>query len=165
VPAESAITAFHGATERVRAAGPTDRFLREQLGFTLAGEEGARRRYRAGTAGVGVYDLIVDPAAPAATGGCGTMHHIAWMTADVAANERWRDRLVAAGTHVSPLMDRNYFHSIYFREPGGVLFEFATNGPGFAIDEPPDRLGAALKLPAQYEEQRARIEATLPTLP
>ncbi len=165
VPADVAIRAFHGAAERVRDAGPTDRFVREVLGFTLLGEEGGRRRYRPGSSGIGVFDLIVDQTASPAQGGRGTVHHIAWQTADIEANNRWRERLTAAGANVSPLMDRNYFHSIYFREPGGVLFEFATRGPGFAVDEPAESLGSALKLPAQYEEHRARIETVLPKLP
>jgi glyoxalase family protein len=165
IPAAYAIRSFFGAAERVREAGPTDRFLRERLGFTFVGEDAGRRRYRAGSTGVGVFDLIPDPSGPLAQGGRGTVHHIAWMTADADANNRWRERLAAAGAHVSPLMDRNYFRSIYFREPGGVLFEFATNGPGFAIDEPAASLGTTLKLPAQYEEHRARIEAALPVLP
>lgn len=165
VPAEHAIRAFHGATEQVRRFEPTDTLLRERLGFSLVAEESGRRRYRAGNTGIGVYDVVADPAAPEAIGGAGTVHHIAWKTADADSNLRWRERLTAAGVHVSPLMDRNYFHSIYFREPGGVLFEFATNGPGFAIDETAEALGSALKLPAQYEEHRARIEAALPPLP
>lgn len=165
VTADHAIRAFHGAAERVTAAGPTDRFLRDVLGFELLAEGSGRRRYRAGTTGVGVFDLIIDPSASLAHGGSGTVHHIAWMTADADANNRWRERLVESGAHVSPLMDRNYFRSIYFREPGGVLFEFATNGPGFANDESVATLGSALKLPAQYEDQRAAIEAALPVLP
>jgi glyoxalase family protein len=164
-PRAYAIRAFYGATEQVRAAGPSDLFLRETLGFTFLGADGTHRRYRAGTSGVGVYDLVIDPAAPLAQGGRGTVHHIAWMTENADANNRWRERFADAGTQVSPLMDRNYFRSIYFREPGGVLFEFATNGPGFAIDEPADTLGNALKLPAQYEQHRAKIEVALPVLP
>lgn len=164
VPAHAAIRAFHGATERVREAGLTDGFVRDTLGFTFVGEDAGRRRYRAGENGAGVFDLVVDPSAPPAQGGRGTVHHIAWTTADTDANNRWRERLGASGHQVSPLMDRNYFRSIYFREPGGVLFEFATNGPGFAIDESATTLGTALKLPAQYEERRAQIEAKLPAL-
>lgn len=165
VGVDVAIRAFHGAAERVTAAGPTDRFLRDVLGFELVAEGSGRRRYRAGATGIGGFDLIIDPSAPLAHGGSGTVHHIAWMTADVDANNRWRERLAERGAHVSPLMDRNYFRSIYFREPGGVLFEFATNGPGFAIDEPAEGLGSALQLPAQFESQRAAIEAALPVLP
>lgn len=165
VPAGMAIAGFHSATERVREAQPTDQFIRDMLGFTLVGEEAGRRRYRVGEHGVGVFDLLVDPASPAALGGRGTVHHIAWAVSDDSANNRWRERLTAMGHHVSPLMDRNYFRSIYFREPGGVLFEFATRGPGFAVDEAAETLGAALKLPAQYEEHRAQIEARLTPLP
>lgn len=165
IPQTAAIRAFHGAAQRVREAGPTDRFLRDVLGFQLVAETSGRRRYRTAASGVGVYDLVVDPTAARGEGGRGTVHHIAWATADADANMRWRERITAARVDVSPLMDRNYFRSIYFREPGGVLFEFATEGPGFAIDEPTDALGGALKLPDRYEGHRAQIEAALPQLP
>jgi glyoxalase family protein len=165
VPMASAIRSFHSAVARVRDPASVARFLGGTLGFTLIGEEDGRSRFRTGETGIGVYDVIADPGAPPAQSGRGTVHHVAWMTADAAANERWRERLLVAGGQVSPLMDRNYFRSIYFREPGGVLFEFATKGPGFAIDEPAASLGTTLRLPAQYEEHRKKIEAALPKLP
>jgi glyoxalase family protein len=164
VPAAQAIMAFHSATQRVRASEPTDEFIRKQLGFVLVGEDGARRRYRTSAAGVGVYDVVTDPTGPEAVAGRGTVHHIAWVTKSVEQSLAWRTLLTTAGNHVSPLMDRKYFRSIYFREPAGVLFEMATNGPGFAVDEPLESLGSSLRLPENYEGHRAEIEAVLPKL-
>ena len=94
----------------------------------------------------------------------GTVHHVAWRTAGDEEQLAWRDRLVSRDLVVTPVLDRNYFHSIYFREPGGVLFEIATDPPGFTIDEPVSELGTTLKLPAWLEDQRERIEARLPLL-
>ncbi len=93
--------------------------------------------------------------------GRGLTHHFALAVADDAAQREWKERLERAGLPVSPVMDRQYFHSIYFREPRGVLFEIATLGPGFAIDEDPDLLGQELKLPPQHEHLRPRLERTL----
>jgi len=92
------------------------------------------------------------------------VHHIAFRTADDPQQQAWRAAIVRAGLNVSPVMDRNYFHSIYYREPGGVLFEIATDSPGFAVDEPVERLGARLMLPAQLERHRAEIEKVVPRL-
>lgn len=164
IAADRAIAGFYGATERVHSFGSTQDFLTGQLGFRLGNEESGIRRYQSGGGGIGHYELIADPDRPHAVGGRGTVHHIAWMTPDLAASERWRSRLVEEGHHVSSVMDRKYFRSIYFREPAGVLFELATNGPGFAVDEPADALGSALMLPAMFEPQRKNIEAILPAL-
>jgi glyoxalase family protein len=98
------------------------------------------------------------------TGGTGTVHHIAWRTPDDASQVAARTELVSAGLDVSPMIDRNYFHSIYYREPGGVLFEIATDPPGFAVDESPDTLGSKLMLPEWLESHRPALEATLPPL-
>lgn len=163
ITAEQAIAGFHGATARVHSFGPTQDFLTGQLGFRLENEESGIRRYQSG-GGIGHYELVADPDMPHAAGGRGTVHHIAWMTQDLAASERWRDRLVGEGHQVSLVMDRKYFRSIYFREPAGVLFELATHGPGFAVDEPADALGSALMLPESFESQRKNIEAALPAL-
>lgn len=97
--------------------------------------------------------------------GAGTIHHVAFRVPDDATELAWRAALEQTGFHVSPVMDRQYFHSIYFREPGGVLFEIATDNPGFAIDEPLETLGQSLKLPPQYESRRADIERNLVSLP
>jgi glyoxalase family protein len=96
--------------------------------------------------------------------GAGTIHHIAFRTPDDETQAEWLRKLTALGLHVSPVMDRNYFHSIYFREPSGILFEIATDGPGFSVDEAAETLGEALKLPAQYEKARTQLEAILPPI-
>jgi glyoxalase family protein len=96
--------------------------------------------------------------------GAGTIHHIAFRTPDDPTQLEWLRKITGLGLHVSPVMDRNYFHSIYFREPSGILFEIATDGPGFAVDEVSERLGEELKLPAQYERSRTQIEAILPPI-
>ena len=94
--------------------------------------------------------------------GAGTIHHVAFRTDDDASQQQWLKKIMQLGLHVSPVMDRKYFHSIYFREPGGVLFEIATDGPGMAVDEPEEHLGEALTLPQEYESIRASLERTLP---
>ena len=94
----------------------------------------------------------------------GTVHHIAWRTPDDRQQGEWLAELTRRGYGVSPVMDRKYFHSIYFREPGNILFEIATDPPGFAVDEPASELGSHLVLPAWLEPERARLEAVLPPL-
>jgi glyoxalase family protein len=96
--------------------------------------------------------------------GAGTIHHVAFRAEDDAVQLEWREKLASPGLGVTPPIDRQYFNAIYFREPGGVLFEIATDPPGFAVDEAPEHLGEALKLPAKYEGYRDRIEAVLPPL-
>jgi glyoxalase family protein len=96
--------------------------------------------------------------------GSGTVHHIAWRTADDLQQSEWHTEIARQGYNISPVMDRKYFHSIYFREPGGVLFEIATDHPGFAVDEPAASLGAKLVLPDWLETRRSQIEARLPPL-
>jgi glyoxalase family protein len=92
------------------------------------------------------------------------VHHVAWRAPDDRTQENWREELAARGFHVTPILDRNYFRSIYFREPGGVLFEIATDPPGFAVDEDPNHLGESLKLPPWLEKDRERIEEVLPPI-
>ena len=104
-----------------------------------------------------MIDVTCTPDAPRGRGGAGAVHHIAWRVADDADQIVWRKTLVHAGMNVSPILDRQYFHSIYYREPGGVLFEGATDPPGFEIDEPRESLGEALKLPPWLEQARERI--------
>ena len=94
----------------------------------------------------------------------GTVHHIAFRCANDKEQLEWRERLTERGLHVTPVIDRFYFHSIYFREPGGILFEIATEKPGFTVDEPITQLGETLKLPSQYEQHRAEIERALPPI-
>lgn len=108
-----------------------------------------------------VYDEA--PTAPGVQG-AGTVHHVAW-ACPMEEHEEWRDRVASAGADVTPVIDRYYFRSIYFREPSGVLFEIATVGPGFAVDEPLESLGESLALPPNYEPLRDKLERTLTPLP
>ncbi len=109
-------------------------------------------------------DLVDVPGDTPGHVAAGTVHHIAFRAANQDEQETWRSRLYQAGLHVTPIIDRQYFHSVYFREPGGILFEIATDGPGFATDESEDHLGEILKLPPQYESNRREIEGSLPTI-
>lgn len=171
IPVANGLRGFHSVTLTHADSGRTARLLVDRMGWretarsvTPSGE--ARARLAAGGGGPGAYvDLVAAPSAPRGRPGAGTVHHVAFRVADdadeLAAQAEWR----AAGLAVSPQMDRNYFHSIYAREPGGVLFEIATDTPGFLIDEPLESLGTTLKLPAQYEPHRASIETHLEPLP
>jgi glyoxalase family protein len=109
-------------------------------------------------------DVVCSPESPHGLVAAGTVHHIAWRTPDDDQQRQWRDTLVGKGLNVTPIIDRQYFQSIYFREPGGVLFEIATDPPGFTIDEPLMELGRALQLPPWLEPDRATIEHALPDL-
>jgi glyoxalase family protein len=165
VPAGDAISGFHGATLLEAAHEPTVALLTDVMGFRTIGSEGDRLRFEAPGGGDGtLVDVLAAPKVPYGTLGAGTVHHIAWRTPDDPQQGEWRKTLAAGGHHVSPVMDRTYFHSIYYREPGGILFEIATDPPGFAIDEAPEHLGERLMLPPQVEAHRARLERALPTL-
>jgi glyoxalase family protein len=168
VPGEHAVRRLHSVTLSVQGYEATAELLTTGMGFRAAGEAGSRFRFEAGEGGAGArVDVLCVPGAPFGRVAAGSVHHVAWRVADDAAQRGWRERLVALGRDVTPVLDREYFHSIYFREPGGVLFEIATDPPGFAIDEPVAELGEHLRLPPRLEPQRARIEAVLPpiTLP
>ncbi len=108
--------------------------------------------------------MLVQPQLTYGRMGAGSVHHIAFRASDDAAQLEWRKVLAATSLDVTPVLDRTYFHSIYFREPGGVLFEIATDPPGFALDEPIESLGEALKLPPWLERQRSRVERMLPPI-
>lgn len=165
IPPADALRGFHGVTLWERDADATERLLVDTLGFRPEGRDGENRRFAAGDGGPGT--LVTVRAVgdfPTAVGGAGTVHHVAFRAADDDAQLELRARVIGAGLAPTPVIDRNYFHSVYFREPGTVLFELATDGPGFAIDEPVDALGERLMLPPQYEPQRAEIEAALPPI-
>ncbi len=165
VPAERAIRGFYGVTLTEAYADLTSRFLSEIMGFELIGEDGDRRQFRAGTGdGAAAVEVVGVPGAARGRISAGTVHHIAWRVAGDDEQQEWRERLVRSGTRVTAIVDRNYFRSIYFREPGGVLFEIATDPPGFTVDESAEALGRELTLPPWLEPQRARIEAALPPL-
>jgi glyoxalase family protein len=158
IPKEHALLGFDGA--RAYSAAPeASRPLLEALTFSPAdGEwEMAGQERRAQWA----YD---PPPSEPGVQGAGTVHHIAWSSQDDAEQEAWRERVARAGARPTPIIDRTYFHSVYFREPSGVLFELATRGPGFDVDEPADRLGESLQLPERYEPMRKELERTLTPL-
>lgn len=165
VPADAAIRGFHSATLAVPDAKPLTSLLTEKMHYRVQQSASGRTRLIAGDSKPGTFiDLLVDPALPRGLNGAGTVHHIAFRTPTDDTEVTMQARLAEAGYHVSPVMDRNYFHSIYYRVPPGILFEIATDQPGFAIDEPLAGLGRSLKLPAKYEARRAEIEAHLPAL-
>ncbi|SFP50305.1 glyoxalase family protein [Amycolatopsis arida] len=165
VPAEHAIRGLHSVTLSVTREDATAGMLTEDLGLRLAGEEGDRFRFAAGEGGPGAtVDVLVTPDAPRGLVAAGTVHHVAWRAPDEPTQAAWRDELLGRGVGVTSIMDRQYFRSIYFREPGGTLLEIATDEPGFQIDEPLLELGRALKLPPWLEPHREQIEAVLPKL-
>ncbi len=163
VPAGHAIRGFHGVTLSVEGYERTAGLLTETLGFRLTEEKGNRFRFgtRDGDFG-GIVDVLCLPSAPRGKVAAGTVHHVAFRTPGPQEQAAWRNRLSDAGLDVTPAIDRTYFRSIYFREPGGVLFEIATDPPGFSVDEPANRLGSRLVLPAWLEPERARLEEILP---
>lgn len=163
VPQEFAVTGVHSVSLLHHDSTEAARTL-ELMGYSLTGEEGNRRRFSS-SADIGRHvDLIQDPSASRAQGGVGAIHHVAFRTPDDAAQADWLLALQDKGYHVSPVMDRDYFHSIYFREPGGVLFEIATDSPGFEVDEPFEQLGTDLKLPKWLEPRRSEVERIVPPL-
>jgi glyoxalase family protein len=163
---ECAIQGFAQPTLLVADFSPTAQLLTETFGMTRVQQSGTRYRFASANpeAVGGQVDLEVHPGEQIGGMGGGTVHHIAWRVADDAGQLAWREGLVARGYQVTPVMDRQYFHSIYFREPGGILFEIATDSPGFAIDENPAVLGSGLKLPPWLETRRDDIEGLLPSL-
>ena len=167
VPAERAIRGFHSVTLWEEGYERTAELLTETMGLRLMANEENIYRYAAtetsGDQGPGtLVDVRCAPGFWRGRVAAGTIHHVAWRTPDDAAQLRWRERLVALDLNVTPIIDRTYFHSIYFREPGGVLFEIATVPPGFTVDESADALGTSLKLPPWLEPEREAIQATLP---
>lgn len=163
VPANQAVRAFSGV--RLGSAVPeeTTRILTDVLGYEeRASDQGVTRFAIRDAERAGLVDLLDTP--PAGRPGVGTVHHVAFRVPDQESLLTMRQRLVDAGIQPTPEIDRFYFRSVYFREPGGILFEIATDDPGFATDETADELGTHLKLPPQYEPQRAEIEQVLPSV-
>jgi glyoxalase family protein len=161
VPAEHAIRGFHSVTLSLAGHEETARLLTGTLCFRPAGAEGPRSRFETGEP-AGVVDLLVEPDVPPTPSAAGTVHHVAWRTPDDPSQLAWRENVAGAGYDVTPVLDRQYFHSIYFREPGGVLFEIATDVPGFTVDEAAAELGSSLRLPPRLEPLRAELETRLP---
>jgi glyoxalase family protein len=163
VPAEWAIRGLHSVALWVEGYERTAGVL-ATLGLATAAEEGNRFRFQ-GSAGLGgVADVLCKPEQARGQTLAGTVHHVAWRASDEEEQVGWMRRLAAEGLNVTPVLDRVYFRSIYFREPGGVLFEIATDPPGFTADEPPESLGRSLRLPYWLEAHRERIEQALPPL-
>ncbi len=163
VPVGHAIRGFFGVTMLQRDATRTEPVL-ALMGYQKVAEEGNRIRFSASGEALGRYlDIVVDPAAPKGRMGAGSVHHIAFRLPDDAAQLAWQEEL-RKYVSVTPVMDRDYFHSIYFNEPGGVIFEMATDAPGFATDEPLESLGEALRIPAWLEPRRKELELRLPAI-
>jgi len=166
VPVTHALRGLHSVTLAERSGEATAALLTGVLGFRAVADGGGRSRFAAGDEQSGSYvDILHLPDAAAGRVAAGSVHHVAWRVPDGAAQQALRSTLMAAGVGVTPVLDRQYFQSIYFREPGGVLFEIATEPPGFTLDEEASALGRTLKLPPWLEPDRDRIEAVLPRLP
>lgn len=165
VPSDMAIRGLHSVILTVRDPRPTDFVLTQVLGFRQAGQVSGAALYETGEGGAGAQVLLeVAPDLPPARTGIGGVHHVAFRAQDDEQHRQWQERISASGLGVTPVIDRFYFRSIYFREPGGVLFEIATDGPGFATDEDAAHLGERLSLPPFLEPRRAEIEAGLEPL-
>jgi len=165
VPAEHAIRGFFGVTLLVADVESTARVLTQAVGFTLHGQEGNRHRFVASGGPLGTaVDVRVEPGSAVGRQGAGSVHHVAFRASDDAAEMEMAAAVRALALQPTDQIDRHYFRSVYFREPGGVLLEIATDGPGFTVDEPKATLGSSLKLPAWYEPRRVEIEAALPAL-
>ena len=165
VPVAEQIRGLHGVRLWERELEASARFLTGTLGFEASGEESGWKRFAVAGGGSGRHlDIAVRPDERRGSWGTGSIHHVAWRVEDEPAEEALRRQLAKAGRRPTEIIDRFWFRSVYFLEPGGVLFEIATDGPGFAVDEDPERLGDALVLPPWLEPHRAAIEAELPPL-
>jgi glyoxalase family protein len=163
VPKEHAIKGFHSITLLEEALERTETVLVDTLGFRQVDEEEDRFRYEAERGGAGtIVDILSRPKAQRGFVSVGTVHHVAFRASDDEHQKQIRKEILNADLNVTSMINRNYFHSIYFREHGGVLFEVATDQPGFAIDESPEQLGTRLALPPWLENSRAEIEKNLP---
>jgi glyoxalase family protein len=165
VPTEHAIRGFHHVTLCENGHERTALLLTDTLGFKQIAKQGNRVRYAVATGAAStIIDLVCAPEGRPGRIAVGTVHHVAWRTATEDQQVQWRAILTELDYDVTPIIDRQYFHSIYFREPGGVLFEIATDPPGFATDETVEHLGASLKLPPWLETARLELERLLPKI-
>jgi glyoxalase family protein len=168
IPAVHALNGFHSVTLWLEDIEPTADLLINEMGYTFAGQEGNRHRFTGGAGALAnTLDILHRPLQPEdmpheSVFGAGSIHHIAFRVPSDESQLEYQASLRAAGYAVTPVRDRSYFHSIYYHEPGGVLFEIATETPGFAVDEPLNSLGEALKLPQWFEPNRSAIEEGLP---
>lgn len=165
VPLEHAVRGFSGITLRPHGGARTAEVLTTGFGYADGGKDGERQRFL-GDADIGAHiDIVIDKDAPRGRQGAGTLHHVAFRAKDDAEEIELANRIrQMLGLQTTEQIDRMYFHSVYFREPGGILFEIATDRPGFTWDEPKESLGTALKLPPWHEKNRAAIERALPPL-
>jgi glyoxalase family protein len=165
VDRDHAIRGFHSVTMTVAEATATIDLLVKTMGFRKSGQEGHRTRFETGAGGPGaILDVVESPEGPEGEESIGTVHHVAWRASDAAHQAEWRETLVKQGRNVTPVIERYYFKSIYFREPGGILFEIATDGPGFTVDEPVESLGSTLSLPPWFDVRREDLDETLPPI-
>ncbi|MBX0332654.1 ring-cleaving dioxygenase [Pontibacter sp. HSC-14F20] len=165
VKADVATKGFHNVTLTLQKAEKTAAILTDIFGYTLQDQTGSSYRYSTDAVeGANIIDIVENPNVSRGEGGAGTNHHIAFRVKDEEVLMRFREKVAGKGFSITEKIDRNYFYSLYFREPGGVLFEIATDNPGFAIDEPVEELGQKLLLPPQYEPHRSKIESVLPSL-
>jgi glyoxalase family protein len=165
IPEEYSIRGFSGITLAEAHQEQTATMLTELLGFRPGQQTGNRFRYETSVGNPGAHvDILSLPNEARGRIAVGSVHHVAWRTENDAQQLDWRQHLLAAGNDVTPVQDRQYFHSIYFNEPGGALFEIATDPPGFSIDEPLEQLGTHLKLPSWLEPRRSQLEKVLPPL-
>ncbi len=159
---EMAIRGIHSVTISSSRFESNDRFFTKNMGFHKIGDEDGRTRYRVGSGIGSIVDVVHNESRGRVA--VGSVHHVAFRVSNDDEQAHWLRKTRDLGLQSSPVMERDYFRSIYFREPGGVLFEIATDGPGMTIDEPADALGQALRLPARYESHREEIERNLPPL-
>lgn len=165
IPPEHAIRGFYGATICLKDKTHTEGLIRDMFGFQFVGSEGNRHRFKADSdSSAGTVDLLELPDLPFGQVAVGSVHHIAWRVPNTEEQEKWRQEIARLGFQITPIINRFYFQSVYFRERGGVLFELATDGPGFAVDESEDQLGNKLVLPPWLEKNRDVIEKNLPPI-
>ncbi|MEX2190438.1 MAG: ring-cleaving dioxygenase [Bacteroidota bacterium] len=165
VPPEHALRSFHGATLWLRDAGPTDNLLTATMGFQRGPEQPGRIRYFAGEeSDRSAVDVVVRNDVGPGRQSAGSVHHIAWRVGTDEAQAEWRQTLAGLGLDVTEIVNRVYFRSVYFREPGRILFEIATDLPGMSVDENQNELGTGLQLPPWFEHNREAIERVLPAL-
>lgn len=165
IPEKHAIKGFYTVSLNISRIDPTASLLKEFMEYRPVFEEMNHSRFEAGRGGPGTYvDLVLQPEASRGLQGAGTIHHVAFSTDNDETQLKIRERIEEAGIQVTEVLDRQYFHSIYFREPGGILFEVATNPPGFSVDEETAHLGETLKLPEWEEKNRDLIERNLKTI-
>ena len=165
IGAGDAIKGFHTITLLVKESAPTAAVLTNIFGYELVATEGNRQRFRVTSVDTAAYvDLLEDANATEGINAGGTNHHVAFRVKDEATLMAIREKVVASGLLITEKINRDYFYSLYFREPNGILFEIATDNPGFATDETIETLGTALRLPQRYEQSREQIERHLPKL-